>query len=209
MIGGWFDRAAGKAKRPASSNASGSERREAPREAAKGAGVQLEWRGADGHWRIEPVESCDASTSGLGVLSESGFQPGQTIYVLRDGVRAMQANVCHVKPVGDSYHIGVRLIPNERRRIERTPASGEAVVRWTRQDGESIRLAARICNVSDGGLQIETESGFDEGAVLKLTGSEVECLASVRYCRPRGDAFAVGLQIIGEPSLTPGVDPTG
>lgn len=185
---------------------SGRERRTADRSPVESESVNLEWRDSEGRWRVEPVEACDVSENGLGLLVEHCFEPGQIVYVLREDAPTVQGAVRHVREAGDSYRVGLALIPRERRRMDRIEAGGHAAVYWTSREGESREVKARVRNVSDGGLQIECSQRFSNGFVVRLRGSNVECLASVRYCADRGDSYCVGLQMIGEPTLDPSAE---
>ena len=163
--------------------------------------MNLEWRDEDGKWRVEPAEACDESTNGLGLLTEFRFRPGQVVYVLKEEASPLQASVCHTHPAGDSYHVGLAVIPRERRRMERTTASGDASLHWTSSAGAPVTVQGSVRNVSEGGIQIESKQPLDEGVVIRIRGANVECLGSVRYCAPRGETYYLGLQIIGEPLL--------
>ena len=188
-------------KRWFTATGSGAERRNSQRQPSDEESVNLEWRDDEGEWRVEPADACDESKNGLGLLTEFRFRPGQVVYVLREEAKPLQASVCHARLAGESYHVGLAVIPRERRRVERTTATGEASLHWTSATGTPLSVRANVRNVSEGGIQVESGEPMDEGVVIRIRGSNVECLGSVRYCAPRGKTYYLGLQMIGEPLL--------
>jgi len=193
LIGGLFDpRARASAMKPPASDRRRSERTAVDRE------VRLEWR-SEGGWRVEPVETVDSSSTGLGVLTETPLPVGETIYVLEPDQAAVQAHVCSCEPAGDSYRVGLAVIRRERRRVPRLTAGGPAHVRWTGRGGAALEAEATVRNASDGGLQLRLDRAIEDGAVLRLTGAQMECMATVRYAIEHGDDHLVGVEILGDP----------
>lgn len=191
LIGGLFD------SRASSMKPVVSDRRRDVR-AAVDREVRLEWRDEDG-WRVEPVESVDSSATGMGVLTETPLRVGDTVYVLEPDQAAVQAHVCNCEPVGESYRIGLAMIRRERRRTPRLTAGGAAHVRWTGRGGAAVEAEATVRNAGDGGLQLRIDRAVEEGSVLRLTGAQIECMATVRYSIPHGDDHLVGVEILGDP----------
>lgn len=174
------------------------ERRDTERTRAAAA-ANIEWADEGGGTSSERAWIRDTSLHGLGLRSTCQLPVGRTVRITRPSDPALKATVRHCHPENDAFLIGVRLVGPERRRIGREPAAGPAVLSWASESGHVVRVSAQVSNVADGGLQAISESPAPIGTSIRLTGEEIGCVGSVRYCVLRGDRYLIGLQFIGEP----------
>jgi len=174
------------------------ERRSAERTRAASA-ANIEWAHEDGGTSREPAWIRDTSLHGLGLRSTCQLPVGRAVWITRPSDPALKATVRHCRPENEAYLIGVRLVGPERRRLDREPAAGPAVLSWAGQDGHSVQASAEVCNIAEGGLQVVSESPAPVGTTIRLSGDEIGCVGSVRYCVFRGDRYLIGLQFVGEP----------
>ena len=56
-----------------------------------------------------------------------------------------------------------------------------------------------VLNISDNGVQLHVSEYVDVGVAAYLTGTEYQCVGSIRYCVPNRQGFLVGLKFSGEP----------
>ena len=87
---------------------------------------------------------------------------------------------------------------NHQRRTTRRVHTVENIS--VRYEGRTAEMAARLPDVSTGGMFINTSQRFPEGAILNLrfrlaiSGAEIETRCEVRYCQP---GVGVGVEFIG------------
>ncbi len=59
---------------------------------------------------------------------------------------------------------------------------------------QAKQSTVEVLNISDNGVQLRIREYVKVGAAAHLTGTEYQCVGSVRYCVPNGQGFVVGLQ---------------
>ena len=92
--------------------------------------VDLHWLDHDGKPQSAPASMIERSLDGLRIVSPRKFAVGDEIHVsLPKDEHEVRANVRHGEESGRGWHIGLRLIRKDRRRFERRPAEGPAIMR--------------------------------------------------------------------------------
>ncbi|MBI1353964.1 MAG: hypothetical protein GC160_06430 [Acidobacteria bacterium] len=184
------------------------ERRGSPRSDSSG-DIFIQWATVDGEFETAPGLVLNVSNSGLLVTAGSAPEVGQGAWILRAQAPAIRGMVRRVE-VADaaqsqvakgSYLIALEVVRREKRRYERQPADGPARARWIGPAGTSESCDCRVRNLSDAGMQIEADRTIPDGSYVRVTGRQVECAGSMRYCKPLADGkgFLAGLQFVDRP----------
>ena len=163
--------------------------------------AQLRWEFGRGEWCGATGVITDASPSGVGVLTRAALEPGRTVWVMRPGSTALKGVVRNARLDGDERTIGVRLVFDERRRLDRHPYASDGSLRWSGPSGATERLNIEVRNVTESGAQLAGDRAVPVGEFVRLSGAAVECAGSVRYCVRWGDEYLIGVQFIGKPAL--------
>jgi len=112
------------------------------------------------------------------------------------GVAEQRASVRYCRRQGDQFHLGIHFVPRERRRDERQPVSGPGTLQWVDRTGRQVSTDVNVVNVTDQGLQVEVPETIPDLELVKLSGSNSECLGWVRYCKRRRGAFVAGIELV-------------
>jgi hypothetical protein len=173
------------------------ERRIGPR-AATSLKVSLQWQNAKGATRTAKGVLENISSQGFAVRTKRKLLEGQTVWLSRPDSPLLKSVVRHVQQENGLYVLGFARVLRERRREDRSPATGLAALRWSGQRGETLSADVRIRNLASEGVQVESALSVPHGDVVRLIGAAVECAGAVRYCVPWKDKFLVGLFLIGK-----------
>ncbi|MEZ5391779.1 MAG: hypothetical protein R2724_02620 [Bryobacterales bacterium] len=160
--------------------------------------MTLQWHDANHNVRSAVGVLENVSPEGFGVRTKRAFKDGQTVWVTRADSPALKSIVRHVAKDEDAYVLGFARITNEKRREDRSPATGAAMLRCMGPNGETLSHEVQIRNVSPEGVQVCTPMAAPAGEVARLIGTAVECVGAIRYCVPWNDKFLVGLFLIGK-----------
>ena len=160
--------------------------------------VILQWHNAKGAPRTAEGILENVSPQGFGIRTKKKLKEGQTVWVTRPDSPALKSVVRHVLSENGVHVLGFARIHKERRREDRTPTEGFALIRWSGSRGEALSTDVRIRNVSPEGVQVESAQSVPPSEVARLIGTAVECMGAVRYCVPWNGKFLVGLFLIGK-----------
>ena len=81
---------------------------------------------------------------------------------------------------------------------ERERVCGKGEFTWD-HGTEAKQSAVQVRNISDHGLQLHAPEYVRTGSAAYLTGSEFQCVGSIKYCVPNGEGFLVGLEFSQDP----------
>ncbi len=81
---------------------------------------------------------------------------------------------------------------------DRERVYGKGELTWD-HGAQTKQSAVEVRNISDTGVQLHVSEYVRPGAAAYLTGTEYQCVGSVRYCVPNGQGFLVGIQFSREP----------
>lgn len=140
----------------------------------------------------------NGSEHGFGIRTTARLREGQTVWVARSQSPALKSVVRHVQGGSGCYVLGFARIVLERRREDRRPVSGHALLRRTGAHGETVAVEVEIRNISPEGVQVVSPEAAPKNEVARLIGTAVECMGTVRYCVPWNGRFLVGLFLIGK-----------
>ena len=159
--------------------------------------VTLQWDETGGKSSSAQGTLENVSRQGFAVRTESLVPDGQTVWVTRPDSPPLKSVVRHVGRSRGSNLLGLARVALERRREDRQPVEGAALLRRTGPNGETIATDVEIHNVSPEGVQVVSPEAVPKADVARLIGQAVECMGTVRYSVPWNGKFLVGLFLIG------------
>ena len=159
----------------------------------------VEWYDTNGVCKSEKVTICDSSPDGLGMQVHQDFPKGQTVWVETEPDKIVKAVVRHSSTQGSGFFAGAIRIQHERRRVDRNPVGGEAVLHWGASNGERRSAPVVVRDASEFGLQLESPLPVPAPGVAKLEGQSLQCVGSTCYCRQEGDHYVVGMHLVRQP----------
>lgn len=136
------------------------------------------------------------SRRGFGIRTPRQIAAGKTILVTPENEAPIKAIVRHCSTNETGWYLGVELVPHDKRRSDREPIHCAAKVTCTR-DGRRDDLDVIIKDASEGGLQLESYEPLDVDQLIEVSHLSSSRQGIVAYCRPRGDAYRVGIQFVG------------
>ncbi|HUG81117.1 MAG TPA: PilZ domain-containing protein [Bryobacterales bacterium] len=162
--------------------------------------VELRWRDQDGNQQSAQAAMIERSPDGLRIISPREFTAGDEIRISlpKDG-EDLKANVRHLEESGDGWHVGLRLIRNERRRFPRVPADGGAILRWLGSDQRSREAVVEVKNIAADGMQLRIPEPITVGTTVKVKGTTMQCVGVVWYCNQEGRSYLAGIQMSRDP----------
>ena len=89
-------------------------------------------------------------------------------------------------------------VRNYVRSEERERVYGKGELIWD-HGAQAKQCTVEVRNLSDKGMQLHVSEYVRTGAAAYLTGTQYQCVGSVRYCVPNGQGFLVGLEFSREP----------
>ena len=75
---------------------------------------------------------------------------------------------------------------------------GKGDLTWD-HGAQAKQSTVEVRNISDNGVQLRVSEYVRTGAAAYLTGTEYQCVGTVRYCVPNGQGFLAGLEFSREP----------
>ena len=84
------------------------------------------------------------------------------------------------------------------RSADRERVCGKGDLTWD-HGAQAKQSTVEVRNISDNGVQLHVSEYVRPGAAAYLTGTEYQCVGSIRYCVPNGQGFLVGLELSREP----------
>ncbi len=159
----------------------------------------VEWIDESDERRAEIVWVCDRSTDGLGVQSPYRLEPGWAVLVTFREEAPVKAMVRHIRTQRDEFCAGLKIIRHERRRHDRSLASGIATVTWEGGEQGSGRTQARILDVSEGGLGLSSEDSVPNQAAVAVVHDGWQRFGSITHRRTEGERYIFGVQFAGPP----------
>jgi hypothetical protein len=164
--------------------------------------VELRWRDDDGNQHSAQASMIERSADGLRIVSPREFTVGDEIRISlpKDG-EDIKANVRHHEDANSGWHIGLRLIRNERRRFPRLPVEGGAIMRWIGSDQRSQEALVEVKNIASDGMQIKIPESVTVGTTVKVSGKTMQCVGVIWYCNAEGDSYLAGIQLSRDPYL--------
>jgi hypothetical protein len=87
----------------------------------------------------------------------------------------------------------------ELRRYHREFVAGKVRVNWMDSHGRSFGQLARCLDISRRGLKLEVDSRVDPGTLVNVESKDFKIagIAEIRYCRPKGLKYVIGIQYQG------------
>jgi hypothetical protein len=162
-----------------------------------------------------PAELIELKRSEVRLISECGFSFDEPIDVLiaeGDGsVTQLAARASWVRPIdaerwlvrgrlkkelaADEQSRLAKVLKLERRKFPRYPSNLPANARWELADEQ---FAVRMLDVSVGGCRLQSPHAGEKGRrlVLEISGEERPILARVQWCKPSGNGFQLGCEIL-------------
>lgn len=157
----------------------------------------LFWVDEAGEDQFEAVRVVDRSKIGAGIHTSVELTPGQQLWLdFRD--RSTKAVVRYVRKNGSGFRVGIRLVPSERRREERQPVDGAAVVEWN-FDGQEHRCPVRVRNATQFGLQVSAKEPLPVDLPVRIVGDNMLCFGVTCYCTKAHDEHLVGVHLSRPP----------
>lgn len=89
-------------------------------------------------------------------------------------------------------------VVSERRRAERIPSSGTAVLEWLDASSRHRTITAHVRNISTEGMMLELPQAV-EPQLARVSGMEWQCIGWVRYCNHEDGKFVAGFQFAQKP----------
>lgn len=83
--------------------------------------------------------------------------------------------------------------PVEKRSQPRYPVGSSVEVCWLTEP--PVRFSGQLSNLSANGLRLLVERELPPGAPVQVSLEDLILLGEVRYCRPAGGLYAVGLEL--------------
>jgi hypothetical protein len=160
----------------------------------EGISSKVVWLDGKGVRSSKSVTIRDVSSEGISFSCHEKFLVHQTVWI-ETGKEMTKAVVRHCQPRGRLYLIGAQMVGAERRREERSPVSGEAMLSWEHPDGGFCHAAVRVHNASDSGVQLQSSVPVAIGTAVKLIGPRLQCYGSTCYCQESEDQFLIGVQV--------------
>ena len=124
------------------------------------------------------------------------FPRDQTVWVEAEGAPMTKSVVRHTAPSGRDFLSGAYRVDRERRRTDRYPVDGEAVLHWGDSHVGPCDSPVTVHNATEFGLQVESAVPLPVGTIVQLLGDELQCDGSTCYCIELGDKFIVGLHLV-------------
>jgi hypothetical protein len=173
----------------------GPEHRKDPR-APVNAQARAEWFDEHGACRSQPITILDTSEHGLAFLIDEAFPVDQTIWIETQPDDISKTVIRHREPRSNGFLIGAYRVDRERRRQDRLPAMGGAMLHWGDSQVGPCDSSVNVRNATEFGLQIECAVPLPVGTIVQVQGDQLQCDGSTCYCLESGDKFIIGLHMV-------------
>jgi hypothetical protein len=171
--------------------------------------ARVEWFDENGVCHSQPVTIRDTSAHGVAFTISEEFPVDQTVWIEADGSQITKTVVRHTAPKGRDFLTGAYRVDQERRRADRFPVAGEAVLHWGDSQVGPCDTPVTVRNATEFGLQVESAVPLPVGTIVQLIGDELQCDGSTCYCQEVGDKFVVGLHMVRQAYRRNGLDYKG
>jgi hypothetical protein len=158
--------------------------------------ARIEWFDENGVCRSEPVTIRDTSAHGLAFTVGEEFPVDQTLWIESADRQITKTVVRHAAPKGRGFLTGAYRVDQERRRTDRFPVAGEAVLHWGDPQVGPCDTPVTVRNATEFGLQVESTVPLPLGTIVQLIGDELQVDGSTCYCHEAGDKFTIGMHLV-------------
>lgn len=159
----------------------------------------IQWMDADGSQAVkQALIGCQAA-NGLVVKFDVALKPGTEVGIF--GNVPGRAVVTYCRPDEDGYVLILVPASRHKRRFEREPASGTAVLNWRGDDRIEHTATVEIRNLSADGMQVASPEPVPVQSFVRVSGRDVGCLGSTCYSWADGDLYLIGIQFVQAPYL--------
>lgn len=165
----------------------------------------LQWIDQDDQDRAECAYIGDVSAGGCRLRLAHPLEPGWPVLITPQGKPPFKGVIRHSRPEGEGWAVGVKLIRNDRRRVDRRPLSCPASMRWY-EGSDECESDVMIRNASEGGVQIVCPHTVATGIVVTLSHEGWLRPATVCYSKQQGEEYVMGLQFTGMARLVGSTD---
>jgi hypothetical protein len=155
--------------------------------------VLIEWSDEIGRKVPQWTELRLSQTRGLTVVVPQQPPPNSVAQV-REGKSSYPVEIVSTKPTEGGFELHLDYLHEGRRREERVPTTGQAVL----ERAGLTPVEVEVVNVSCGGIQLFSVKAVSEGCTARVCGAETECLCLIRYCAAIPGGYRIGLQFYGE-----------
>ena len=118
----------------------------------------LEWLDESGERCAQIAWVADRSMDGVGVRSPHPLPPGAPVLITIGEDAPLKAMVRHCISDEDDWRIGLKVIRHEKRRFDRTPIEGEALVVWQSPAHGRRESPGQTLDVGEGGLGLRARA---------------------------------------------------
>lgn len=166
--------------------------------APKAVTVSVRWNDELSRAQSVSAELVARGSSGVTLRAARGPMVGVSAWVY-EGSGPYLCAVTNRRYDGGDCLIDLSFLDLGRRRSERQIVLGGGEISWEDPAGGTRRCRAMVRNISDDGLQLGVSEPVQPGALVRLTGEEMECLAFARYCVADEHGYRIGLQFSRPP----------
>jgi hypothetical protein len=159
----------------------------------------LEWLDESGERCAQIAWVADRSMDGVGVRSPHPLPPGAPVLLTIGEDAPLKAMVRHCISDEDDWRIGLKVIRHEKRRFDRTPIEGEALVVWQSPAHGRRESPVQILDVGEGGLGLAGESRIPVQSVVSIIHDGWQRFGSVTHGHTEGERYVFGVQFAGPP----------
>jgi len=174
------------------------ERRLQSRLAAHGV-VTIQWVDQDDKIHSVTTKLRDESKDGLGVFCDRPIEPGRVVWIADEEDVQQKAVVRYSRPRFGRWKIGLYVVKDEKRRVDRYPVSGPGRITWGFLAADTFDADVRVVNVSPVGAAVLSPISIPPDARARLFGDQLDCIGTVRHSTPQGDGFLIGLHFSAQP----------
>ncbi len=155
--------------------------------------VLIEWKDETGRSVSQWSQLALDQTRGLTVVVRRP-PPPESVAQVRETRSSYPVEIVSTQPTDSGFELHLDYLQDGRRREERVPATGPAVL----ERGGLAPLEVEVVNISRGGMQLFSAEAVSEGCTARVCGAETECLCLIRYCAAVPGGYRIGLQFYGE-----------
>lgn len=146
--------------------------------------VAIDWIDDELGPRTAEGLAVDESELGLGLLTDTRFEPGTIVRIRGLRGETQRAVVRHSRHEREfEWRTGLRLLPIESRAAEREPVGGAARLAWLDRRGEERSIEVLVRDLSETGAGLDSAEPIEPGLFARMLGDEFSCYCNVRHCR--------------------------
>jgi len=155
--------------------------------------VTLQWVDQEDKIHSVCAKVRDESLDGLGVFLDTPLAQGRTVWITDDKAAQQKAVVQYSRPRFGRWKIGLYLVREERRRVDRFPVTGLAQLTWGFLSADTYSVDVRVLDVSPVGASLDSAHSVPAEVKARLAGEQLDCMGTVRHCTPRGERYRIGI----------------